>query len=377
MADKFDPKRNLIVNYIPNSLTQDDVKEMFERIGTVSSCKLIVNKMTGTSQGYAFVEYAEETSAQRAIDEITGTEILGKTLKVSLAVKPDATTEAKNANVYIAGLPPTVTDNDLLSYFSPYGSVLSHKLLTHPNGTSRGAGFVRFANNTDADLAIKEMNGKILTGSTVGLTVKMAIPPAAKQDTQSLRMITNSTLNGIGVASRTANVRYNPMMPSNSIVAGNYAAAKSSPASAVAAAMSGLNSHIAQNGGGMGGMAATQVPVQPASVYVFGLAPTHSELTLYELFSPFGGILNVKLIRDLTKEEKPCKGYGFVNFTNMNDAVRAVTSMNGVQFEDKVLQVSFKQNKNQVQMPTQLPQSYTTPGYAMGMQGMGLSIAQH
>ena len=52
---------------------------------------------------------------------------------------------------------------------------------------------------------------------------------------------------------------------------------------------------------------------KPASVYVYGLQPQHTELTLYELFSPFGGVLNVKLIRDLTKENKSCKGYGFFN----------------------------------------------------------------
>ena len=86
------------------------------------------------------------------------------------------------------------------------------------------------------------------------------------------------------------------------------------------------------------------------SVYVYGLQPTHDELTLYKLFAPFGAVINVKLIRDLTKEDRPCKGYGFVNFARYEDAHSAVVSMNNVPFEEKILQVSFKQSKIDVKV---------------------------
>ena len=356
----MDAKTNLIVNYLPSSLNQDDVKKMFERVGAVLSCKLVRSKVTGQSLGYAFIQYADEDSAAKAITEITGTEMQGKKIKVSLARQ--SSQDIKNANVYVAGLPLSVSEDKLLTLFSLYGSVLSHKVLTNPDGTSRGAGFVRFSSNSEAADAIKQMAGQTLPDATGPLTVKLAIPAASKTDSmQALSAITTNTLAGVGVASRTANVRFNPMSSSNQMILNRGNMHASNPASAVAAAISGMNAHIAQNSG--------ITHQQSASVYVFGLQPTHTELTLYELFSPFGGILNVKLIRDLTKEDKPCKGYGFVNYAKNDDALRAVTSMNGVQFEDKLLQVSFKQNKNQSQVPTHLAQ-YNT----MGLMGMGVGI---
>ena len=58
--------------------------------------------------------------------------------------------DIKNANVYVAGLPEWVSEEKLFAVFSPYGSILSQKVLTNPNGTSRGAGFVRFSLNSEA-----------------------------------------------------------------------------------------------------------------------------------------------------------------------------------------------------------------------------------
>jgi len=361
-------KKNLIVNYLPSSLSEEDVKKIFERIGELTTCKLIRNKLTGQSLGYGFVEYVHENDAAKAIAEITGLEMDGKRLKVGYAGggpkssggSTDKANENKNNNVYVANLPANVSEDRLLELFSDYGTILSHKLLTNADGSSRGAGFVRFSTAGEAALAIKTLAGEKLSGSVQPLTVKLALPPASKT-AQSLSTITSSSLGGLGVASRTLNQRFNPI--------GGLPHALTTPVinnvgvSPVAAALSGMQAHIAQHGSNL--VAAAQVAqqvtpggiqVQPAqtiatvaSVYVFGLQPTHSELTLYELFSPFGAIMNVKMIRDLTKEDRPGKGYGFVNFAKMEEALLAIASMNGQVFEEKILQVSLKQNKNQQQ----------------------------
>ena len=309
-------KRNLIVNYLPPKLSQDDVKALFCRIGAVTKCKLVRNNTNGDSLGYAFVEYPSEDLASNAIKQINGIEMEGKTLKVSYARQ--SSPETKNTNVYVASLPPSVTEDKLLALFSKFGNILTNKLLTNPDGSSRGAGFVRYTTNSEALTAIDSMSGKTLPDSNGPLTVKLAIPPASKQNTNM--GISTSTISGIGGAvSRNTNIHL--------------------------AINQNMNSNATIGGGTMPPPLNNGLIGQPASVYVYGLQPTHTELTLYELFSPFGGVLNVKLIRDLTKEDKLCKGYGFVNFTKYEDAYKAVNSMNNVPFEDKVLQVSFKQNK--------------------------------
>jgi len=327
----FDMKRNLIVNYLPPTLNQDDVKELFGRIGPVSNCKLIRNYTTGQSLGYAFIEYPTENLAAEAIAQIDGMQVQEKKLKVSYARQ--SSPDIKNSNVYVAGLPSWVTEEQLLSLFSPFGSVLTHKVLINADNSSRGVGFVRYGLKSEAENAINAMSGKTLPDATGPLTVKLAIPPASKQNAaMGLDAITTnslSTLGGMGRGSAPPmNPRFNVMAPSNQNILN----------------LPGSPTMETPNVSVVSGLCAP-VHAPAVSVYVYGLQPNHDELTLYKLFAPFGAVINVKLIRDLTKEDRPCKGYGFVNFAKYEDAHTAVMSMNNVPFEEKVLQVSFKQSK--------------------------------
>lgn len=47
-----DSKTNLIVNYLPQTMTQDEIKSLFQSIGAVESCKLIRDKVTGSIINY-------------------------------------------------------------------------------------------------------------------------------------------------------------------------------------------------------------------------------------------------------------------------------------------------------------------------------------
>lgn len=52
-------KTNLIVNYLPQTMTQEEIRSLFSSIGDVESCKLIRDKVTGLSQCY-FFHYFED-----------------------------------------------------------------------------------------------------------------------------------------------------------------------------------------------------------------------------------------------------------------------------------------------------------------------------
>merc|ERR1712226_17931 len=118
MGEEFMIKRNLIVNYLPPTWSQDTVQKLFSRIGEVAKCKLVRNNATGESMGYAFIEYPSEVLAANAIKEINGMEIESKTLKVSYARQ--SSPETKNTNVYVASLPPSVTEEKLLELFQSF-----------------------------------------------------------------------------------------------------------------------------------------------------------------------------------------------------------------------------------------------------------------
>ena len=50
--EKEDSKTNLIVNYLPQDMTQDEIRSLFSSIGAIESCKLIRDKRTGKNRGF-------------------------------------------------------------------------------------------------------------------------------------------------------------------------------------------------------------------------------------------------------------------------------------------------------------------------------------
>lgn len=78
-------------------------------------------------------------------------------------------------NIYVGNLPYTVTTSDLKETFSAFGEVSSVNVITDKfTGESKGFGFVEMSNNSQADAAIKALNGRDLKGRT--LTVNQARP---------------------------------------------------------------------------------------------------------------------------------------------------------------------------------------------------------
>ena len=71
-------------------------------------------------------------------------------------------------NMYIGNLAYDVTENDLRNAFSEFGEVSSVKIITDKfSGRPKGFGFVEMPDNSEADQAIKALNGKVLNGRSI------------------------------------------------------------------------------------------------------------------------------------------------------------------------------------------------------------------
>lgn len=75
----------LYVGGIPYRTTEDEMRTAFEEAGQVTSASIIMDRMTGRSRGFGFVEMADEAAAQAAIDRWDGKEMDGRMLSVSFA----------------------------------------------------------------------------------------------------------------------------------------------------------------------------------------------------------------------------------------------------------------------------------------------------
>ena len=76
---------NIYVGNLPYNVTEDDLRALFAEFGDVSSAKLIIDRDTGQSKGFGFVEMSDEGAGQKAIDDVNGREVSGRSLKVNQA----------------------------------------------------------------------------------------------------------------------------------------------------------------------------------------------------------------------------------------------------------------------------------------------------
>ncbi|XP_032797086.1 ELAV-like protein 3 isoform X11 [Daphnia pulex] len=393
-------KTNLIVNYLPQTMTQEEIRSLFASIGEVESCKLIRDKITGQSLGYGFVNYHRAEDAEKAINTLNGLRLQNKTIKVSFA-RPSSE-NIKGANLYVSGIPKTMCQSELETLFAPFGRIITSRILCDSitAGLSKGVGFIRFDTRGEAERAIEKLNGTVPQGATEPITVKFANNPSnSTKGLAPLAAYLPEFSSGAAAAAAaalgvrrfggpihpTGRLRYIPLSPLarggaawqpmgvtgvNDGVGVNEmsitdlsegARTPSSAGKAVLALNKGLQRFSPLAGDILaspllpGAAAAAAAAAAGAAIpdvyfkfdegtgwciFVYNLAPDTEESVLWQLFGPFGAVQSVKVIRDL--QTNKCKGFGFVTMTNYDEALVAIQSLNGYTLGNRVLQVSFK-----------------------------------
>lgn len=76
---------NIFVAQLDYAIQESKLQSLFEEYGEVSSVKIIMDKFTGRSKGFGFIEMPEDGAAQNAIDALNGKEIEGRAIVVKQA----------------------------------------------------------------------------------------------------------------------------------------------------------------------------------------------------------------------------------------------------------------------------------------------------
>ena len=164
---------------------RDDIKSYFETFGKVQSCSLLADKQTGKSRGFAFVSIKDPKNILEKKILSRKHEINGKIVDVKLAVEGKKREEMMDSSkkIFVGGLEPSVTENDLIEFFSKYGKVKEASVLFDNNrNASRGFGFVSFEDKELVDELV-EKNNFMLKGRKID--VKRA-QPKSEQKTKNI-----------------------------------------------------------------------------------------------------------------------------------------------------------------------------------------------
>ncbi|KAF2116338.1 hypothetical protein BDV96DRAFT_491518 [Lophiotrema nucula] len=371
---------NVFIKNLDVAIDNKALHDTFAAFGNILSCKVAQDEQ-GNSKGYGFVHYETAEAATNAIKHVNGMLLNEKKVFVGHHIpKKDRLSKfeemkANYTNIYVKNVELEVTDDEFRDLFEKYGAITSASLAHDEQGKSRGFGFVNYVKHEDAAVAVDSLHDSEFRGQ------KLYVGRAQKKH------------------EREEELRK------------QYEAARLEK----------------------------QSKYQGVNLYIKNLDDDIDDEKLREMFTPFGTITSAKVMRDAMpadraetpdeekeekkegedKEEKKegsgdedkedkkenaqvtikgekkilgkSKGFGFVCFSNPDEATKAVTEMNQKMINSKPLYVALAQRKdvrksqleatiqarNQLRMQQQqqqqfgMPQMFVAPGQPMMFPGPG------
>ncbi|XP_078460507.1 polyadenylate-binding protein 1-like isoform X6 [Lampetra planeri] len=164
---------NVYIKNFGDDMDEDKLREFFGK--ALSVC--VMSDECGKSRGFGFVSFERHEDAQRAVNEMNGKELNGRTVFVGRAqkkgerqaelkrkfemLKQERISRYQGVNLYVKNLDDNIDDEQLRKEFAPYGTITSTKVMSE-EGRSKGFGFVCFSSPEEATKAVTEMNGRIV-----------------------------------------------------------------------------------------------------------------------------------------------------------------------------------------------------------------------
>ncbi|KAF5961136.1 hypothetical protein HYC85_002345 [Camellia sinensis] len=153
--------RKLFVGGISQETKEENLKEHFIKYGEVIESEIIRDRTTGNGRGFGFVTLADLSVVATVLqDEHI---ILGRKVEVKVAKPKDE--QLSNKKIFVGGLPPSLTGEELKKYFEKFGAITDGVVICDKESNrSRGFGFVTFDSENVVNNILQnnfyELNGK-------------------------------------------------------------------------------------------------------------------------------------------------------------------------------------------------------------------------
>ncbi|KAH0457882.1 hypothetical protein IEQ34_013197 [Dendrobium chrysotoxum] len=184
----------LYVGNLPFSITSSELAEIFSQAGTVDTVEIVYDRVTNRSRGFGFITMASADEANEAIRMFNGAQVGGRTVKVNIPEVPRGGEREmmglsprtvslgykdSRYKIYAGNLGWTVTSDMLRDAFSACSGLVGVKVIyERDSGRSRGFGFVNFASAEDCQAALQTMDGKMVAGRPLRLSLSSEKTPS-------------------------------------------------------------------------------------------------------------------------------------------------------------------------------------------------------
>ncbi|GAA5809910.1 hypothetical protein MFLAVUS_003325 [Mucor flavus] len=304
LASYEQPKTTLWMGELEPWMDEQYIQQLWFNLNEKVMVKVIRDKITGISAGYAFVDFSTAASARLVMSRYNGVLMSNslKQFKLNWASGGGLIDKREDRrpeySIFVGDLSPEITEINLLSVFrTSYISCKSAKIMTDPRtGMTRGYGFVRFTEFMDQQRALVEMQGYFLGSRAIRVSV--ATP-------KNKSPFSASTSNSSLLASPNKSPLQSPLLH--------------------------------------------HLDATNTTVFVGGLSAPIREDELRQYFQHFGEIVYVKI--------PPGKGCGFVQYVSRTCAELAIEQMNGYQIGNSRIRLSWGRSQNEKassSIPTQM-----------------------
>lgn len=365
----------LYVGDLHPDIAENTLYEIFTPVGPVQSIRVCRDVVTRSSLGYAYVNFSTQDDAERALTTMnyySSALTRDKPLRLMWKIRDPSARKSGTGNIFVKNLNHSVDNRMLYELFTVFGNILSYKVAAADNGKSLGYGFVHFESDAAATIAVKNADGLIVAGRKINVS-KFLNKKEREEAGQSTRSFTNVYVKNVpeaicnedglrelfsvygeitsmhvprhddGVPKGFAFVNFkSPYMAQKCVAQMNECEADENAlvvrrAQTRQERQNELRSRDEQH------KLRLMQKNQGANLYVKNLTDDIDDDRLHEEFSKYGTILSVKVMRD---EKQNSRGFGFVNFTQPEEATRAVTELNGRIISTKPLFVALAQRKD-------------------------------
>ncbi|KAK6073928.1 4 family polyadenylate binding protein [Seiridium cupressi] len=401
---------SLYVGELDPSVTEAMLFELFSSIGSVASIRVCRDAVTRRSLGYAYVNYNSTSDGERALEELNYTQIKGRPCRIMWSQRDPALRKTGAGNIFIKNLDAAIDNKALHDTFAAFGNILSCKVAQDEAGNSKGYGFVHYETDEAAAAAIKHVNGMLLNEKKVYVGPHIPKKDRQSKFEEMKANFTNVYVKNISpeatddqfreLFEKYGDVTSSSLARDQEGKSRGFGFVNFTTHEAAYKAVDELNGndfhgqdlyvgraqkkHEREEELRKSYEAARQEKAskyQGVNLYIKNLGDEVDDEKLRAMFSEFGPITSAKVMRDsltdsgdesepkddkeneeATEEPKEeegdkkdkksdrklgkSKGFGFVCFSNPEDATKAVTEMNQRMFDGKPLYVALAQRKD-------------------------------
>ncbi|EOA34410.1 hypothetical protein CARUB_v10021938mg [Capsella rubella] len=366
------PNSSLYVGDLDPSVNESHLMDLFGQVAPVHTVR-VCRDLTRRSLGYAYVNFTNPEDASRAMDNLNYTPIKDRPIRIMLSNRDPSTRLSGKGNVFIKNLDVSIDNKALYDTFSTFGTILSCKVAMDVVGRSKGYGFVQFEKEEAAEDAIDKLNGMLLNEKQVFVGHFVRRQDRSRSESGAVPRFTNVYVKNLPkeitddelrkTFGKYGDISSAVVMKDQSGSSRCFGFVNFETPEAAAVAVEKMNGISLGEDVLYVGRAQKKSEreeelrrkfeqermsriekLQGSNLYLKNLDDSVNDEKLKDIFSEYGNVTSCKV---MTSAQGLSRGFGFVAYSNPEEASRALNEMNNKMIGRKPLYIALAQRKEE------------------------------